>query len=94
MPNEASRHKRAWVGFVARDDVWGLNKTDEIKRYLVNLAKTIAKYEPVSILVSSNDSDELVGLLESIKSHNYPIELHKIEIYDLWIIDTRPIFLV
>ena len=72
MPDEASPHKTTWISFVARDYIWELNQINEVKRNLALIAKTIAKYEPVSILVSPNDKKELIQLLGGINAHKYP----------------------
>ncbi len=56
------------------------------------LAIAIAKYEPVSILVSPKNYYEADTLLEGIDAHNYPIEFIKFPTYDLWLRDTGPTF--
>lgn len=57
-----------------------------------NLA-LIAKYEPVSILVSKYDKEEAIELLSGLDSHNYSITLVEKEIDDLWLRDTGPTFI-
>ncbi len=92
MPEESEEHKRTWMSFVASDTIWASNQIAEVKRNLALIATTIAKYEPVSILVSRDDRDEAVELLGGLNTHEHPIELFELEMNDLWIRDTGPTF--
>jgi len=92
MPEESALHKRTWMSFVANDYIWSKKQIPEVKKNLAYIAKTIAKYEPVSMLVISNDYDEAVTLLEGLNAHNYPIELIQLTTDDLWLRDTGPTF--
>jgi len=92
MPDEGDTHKRTWISFVASHDIWAPIQVPEVKRNLATLAKTIAKYEPVSILVSKYDKKELIELLGGVDTHNFTIELVEIEMNDLWVRDTGSIF--
>jgi agmatine deiminase len=92
MKEESEEHKRTWMSFVANDYIWSKDQIEHVKQDLAKLAKTIAKYEPVSILVNEEDillANELLGDLDS---HNYPIELISFKIDDLWLRDTGPTF--
>lgn len=92
MPDESALHERTWMAFVANDTIWSARQIPEVKRNLTSIAKTIAKYEPVSILVAPADYDEAFDLLEGLNNQNYPIELVEIAIDDLWLRDTGPTF--
>ncbi len=92
MPEESDRHTRTWMSFVASDYVWSAQQIPEVKKNLALIAKTIAKYEPVSMLVSPNDYDEAVLLLGNPSAHNFPIDLVEFETDDLWLRDTGPVF--
>jgi len=92
MPDESFTHKRTWMAFVASYDIWAKKQVPEVKRNLALIAKTIAKYEPVNILVSKEDRNEAIKLLDGLDSHNYPIELIEFKTNDLWMRDTAPIF--
>jgi len=92
MLDEGEPHKRTWMGFVANDYIWGKHQIYEVKKNLSLLATTIAKYEPVTILVDYRDKDEAISLLGGLDSHNYPIELVEFSIDDLWFRDTAPTF--
>ena len=86
MPDEADPHKRTWMAFGASKKVWGSKLLPEVQRNLALIAKTIAKYEPVSMLVRESDfnlAKRLVG--PSVK-------LVVASLDDLWMRDTGPVF--
>ncbi len=88
MKEENEEHKKTWMSFVANDYIWEAKQIPEVKRNLALLAKTIAKYEPVSILVHADDKDEAISLLDGLNTHNFPIVLieFSIMIYGLEIL--------
>jgi len=92
MQEESDEHKRTWLTFVANDYIWASNQIQEVKNNLALLATTIAKYEPVSILVDKNDKDEAIQLLGGLDTHNFSIELIEFTTDDLWFRDTAPTF--
>ena len=92
MPEESSNHKKTWMSFVANDYIWSKKQIPEVKKNLILIAKTISKYEPVSMLVNPYDYQEASLLLGNTNLLNYPIELIPFEIDDLWLRDTAPIF--
>ncbi len=94
MPEESELHKRTWMSFIASYDIWEERQVKEVQRNLALIAKTIAKYEPVSILVRIEDYNIVLGLLEGLDTHNYPIELIEFKMNDLWIRDTGPAFVI
>ena len=94
MPDENALHKRTWMAFIASYEIWGERQTPEVQRNLATIARTIAKYEPVSILVREQDYETAVTLLGGLNSHPYPIELIEFYMDDLWIRDTGPAFVL
>jgi agmatine deiminase len=94
MPEESGPHKRTWMSFIASYDIWEERQVKEVQRNLALIAKTIAKYEPVSILVRKKDYKVALRLIGGLDSHNYPIELVEFKMNDLWIRDTGPAFVV
>ena len=94
MPDESAPHKRTWMCFIASYDIWGERQVPEVHRNLATIAKTIAKYEPVSMLVSREDYAIAVELLGGLDNHTHPIELIEFTVNDLWIRDTGPAFVV
>ena len=88
MPDEGERHKRTWMAFGAGREIWGRRLLPEVQRNLATIARTIAKYEPVSMLVRENEYDlarELVG--SSVQLIVSPLD-------DLWMRDTGPVFVL
>jgi agmatine deiminase len=92
MPEESDVHERTWMSFVANDYVWAKHQIPEVKKNLILIAKTISKYEPVSMLVSPYDYNEAAALLGKSDTKNYPIDLIQFETDDLWLRDTGPTF--
>ncbi len=91
MPDESHPHKRTWMAFVANDYIWSRRQIPEVKRNLVLIANTIAKYEPVSMLVGPGDYEQAERLLNQSNSA-LPIELIEFATDDLWLRDTGPVF--
>ncbi len=94
MPEESEPHKRTWMSFIASYDIWEERQVPEVQRNLATIAKTIAKYEPVSILVRKKDYKIALQLLENLDNHNHPIELIEFKMNDLWMRDTGPAFVI
>ncbi len=92
MREESDEHKRTWMSFVANDYIWAKEQILHVKQDLAKLARTIARYEPVSILVNDKDISHARELLGSLNSYKYPIELISFDIDDLWLRDTGPTF--
>jgi agmatine deiminase len=92
MPQESDIHQRTWMSFVANDYIWLRRQIPEVKKNLVLIAKTIAKYESVSMLVSPSDYTEAISLIGKPDANNYPIDLIKFDTDDLWLRDTGPTF--
>ncbi len=92
MPEESDVHERTWMSFVANDYIWSKRQIPEVKRNLILIAKTIAKYEPVSMLVSAHDYDDAISLIGESDSQNYSIELIEFDTDDLWLRDSGPTF--
>lgn len=94
MPEESKKHKRTWMAFIASYDIWEKRQVAEVQKNLATIAKTIAKYEPVTLLVEEPDIALATKLLGGLDSHKYAIELIPFKMNDLWIRDTGPSFVV
>jgi agmatine deiminase len=94
MPEEGELHKRTWMAFIASYDIWEERQVPEVQRNLATIAKTIARYEPVSMLVRKQDIEAAMSLLGGLDTHNYPIELIEFNMNDLWMRDTGPVFVI
>ena len=92
MPEEGDPHDRTWMAFVANDYIWSKRQINEVKKNLIYIAKTVAKYEPVSILVSRNDYKQAKKFVGNQNPNHHPIELIEFTTDDLWLRDTGPTF--
>lgn len=86
MPEEGQPHRRTWMAFAAGERIWGRD-LPRVRRDLVTIAITIARFEPVSMLVRAEDVEQARSLLGSS-----PVELVTAELDDLWLRDTGPVF--
>ncbi len=88
MPDESEPHTRTWMAFGASEQIWGRTLLPEVRRNLATIAKTIAHYEPVSMLVRSNEMELARSLVGPT------VELIESPLDDLWIRDTGPTFVL
>jgi agmatine deiminase len=86
MPDESEPHTCTWMAFGANKNIWGAKLLPEVQRNLALIGNTIAKYEPVNMLVNQRD----LALAQSLISKN--VTLHVCPLDDLWMRDTGPIF--
>ena len=86
MPDEAEPHKRTWMAFGPRADVWGAKLLPEVQHNLATIALAIARFEPVSMLVRSTDMARAKQLMGTA------IDLVPGSMDDLWMRDTGPVF--
>ena len=89
MPDEGEPHTRTWMAFATSADIWGSKLLPEVQRNLATIARTIANYEPVSMLVSERDAEVAKSLLVGSTVEIIPAALD-----DLWMRDTGPIFVL
>ena len=96
MPDEAEPHARTWMAFGASKAVWGNKLLPEVQRNLATIALTIAKFEPVSMLVREADlpiAQRLMGKNAATTPTISPnITLIPCPLDDLWMRDTGPVF--
>ncbi|SER75704.1 agmatine deiminase [Lentzea albida] len=85
MPEEGEPHRRTWMAFAADERIWGRDLLPQVRRDQAAIATTIARFEPVSMLVRAED-------LELARSLMPGVELVTAELDDLWMRDTGPVF--
>jgi agmatine deiminase len=88
MPDESEPHRCTWMAFGASATIWGRRLLPRVRRDLALLATTIAKYEPVRMLVRHDE----IKLARDLLGGNARIELIPCPLDDLWIRDTGPTF--
>jgi agmatine deiminase len=86
MPEEGEPHKRTWMAFGASEQVWGAALLPRVRQNLATIATTIARFEPVSMLVRPEEMDTARALVGA------NVELVAAGIDDLWLRDTGPVF--
>lgn len=94
MPDESAPHTRTWMSFIASYEIWAERQVPEVQRNLASIGRTIAKYEPISLLVRPKDYRLAVKLLGGLDAHKHPIELIEFNMNDLWMRDTGPSFVI
>lgn len=88
MPEEGHPHTRTWMAFGASEAIWGAKLLPEVRRDLARIAKAIAQFEPVSMLVRPED-------LELARTLIGPsVEFVEAALDDLWLRDTGPVFVI
>jgi agmatine deiminase len=88
MPDESAPHLRTWMAFGASKGIWGSRLLPEVQRNLASIALTIAKFEPVAMLVREVDMPLATKLLGD------KVELIVCPHDDIWMRDTGPVFVV
>ncbi|WP_345353253.1 agmatine deiminase family protein [Rhodococcus olei] len=86
MPEEGEPHRRTWMAFGASEPIWGSTLLPEVRRNLATIARTIAQFEPVSMLVRAEELELARGLVGP------SVELIAAPLDDLWMRDTGPVF--
>ncbi len=94
MPDESEVHARTWMAFATSSDIWGRGLLAKVQSNLMLIAKTIAKYEPVTMLVQNRDLGKAQALLGGYAKTAYDVQLLPSPLDDLWIRDTGCTFVV
>lgn len=96
MPDEGAPHERTWMAFVARDSIWSRDQVPAVKRDLIRIADTVARYEPVTMLVGRDERREAQAMLDvaarASGQRRHAIELVQCDLDDLWLRDSGPTF--
>lgn len=71
MPDEGAPHLRTWMAFGASAEIWGKRLNRKVQQNLGAIARAIAQFEPVSMLVRPEET-ELARQLAGPASSWYP----------------------
>lgn len=85
MPDEGKEHSRTWMAFGASQAIWG-DMLTAVQMQLASVANTIARFEPVSMLVRPTE----IALARRLCHPN--VELHACALDDIWMRDSGPCF--
>ncbi len=86
MPDEADPHTATWMAFGAGGEVWGDRLLRGARENLALIARTIASFEPVHMLVREEEMEIAFDLC------GQRVDLLSSGIDDLWMRDTGPVF--
>ncbi|HCF30717.1 MAG TPA: agmatine deiminase [Cyanobacteria bacterium UBA11049] len=87
MPDEAALHKRTWMAFGANAEIWGEDYLIGVQENIAQIARTIARYEPVVMLVRPEER----SLAEQLCGSN--VQFLATSLDDVWVRDTGAVFL-
>jgi agmatine deiminase len=87
MPDEAALHKRTWMAFGASAEIWGEDYLIGVQENIAQIARAIARYEPVMMLVRPEEH----AFAEQMCGSN--IQFLPTSLDDVWIRDTGAVFL-
>jgi len=88
MPAEWNIHERCWMAWPCHLPSWSLVGLDKARSAYARVAKAIAQYEPVTMLVNPGDEESAKALCgPEITLVSFPIN-------DSWTRDTGPTFLL
>ena len=91
MPDETGCHERTWMAFGASDAVWH-PKLQDARLALATIAATLSHYEPVTLLVRTQERGVARGLLAECGAATGAVTLVDARMDDLWARDTGPVF--
>lgn len=86
MPPEWHRHRRTWMMWPTRGEIWP--DIDAVRRAYAEVARTIRRFEPVAMAANADDVAEAAALLGP------GIDVVAIPVDDSWARDAGPCFLV
>nr|WP_131782291.1 agmatine deiminase family protein [Legionella gresilensis] len=89
MPPEWHPHAACWMAWPCHLDTWANIGLDKARLAYSQIAKAIAEFEPVIVLV---DPDDEKSAKDYLNGNN--ITIHKLSINDSWTRDTGPTFLL
>ncbi|MFZ6845052.1 agmatine deiminase family protein [Undibacterium sp. RuTC16W] len=86
MPDESEPHAATWMGFGASNAIWGSKLKAGARDSIALIARTIAQFEPVNLLVKDAEYD--IASSKCGASVNLVVQ----DLDDLWLRDTGPVF--
>ena len=87
MPPEWEPHAATWMSWPADDELW-FGHLDAVRAEFAELVRTIARFEPVQLLVRDAESRQDAG--ERLAGTD--VTFHDVPLNDVWIRDNGPLF--
>ncbi|PFG42867.1 agmatine deiminase [Isoptericola jiangsuensis] len=90
MPHEADPHDRTWMAFPREGFTLGASTAEQEAGYRAwaDVANTIARFEPVSMVVDPSQADRARRMLDGA------VEIHTAPLDEFWMRDVGPTFVV
>lgn len=88
MPDEGDPHARTWMAFAWNASIWTSDLLPVVQENLADVAEAISRFEPVSLLVRSQDMNRAKNLLQGVSN----VTLVEAQLDDLWVRDSGPVF--
>ncbi|TSA82469.1 agmatine deiminase family protein [Deinococcus detaillensis] len=88
MPSEWAPHAATWLGWPADDELW-FGHLAGVRSEFAELIKTIARFEPVQLIVRDEESEHDARL--RLEGSN--VTYHRQALDDVWLRDSGPIFI-
>lgn len=90
MPAEWARHTATWMSWPFDEEMWH-GKLDEVRTEYSQFVKTIARFEPVHLLVRDAEARATASsMLKGVDN----VTLHEVPLDDVWLRDNGPIFVL
>lgn len=86
MPDEGEPHRATWMSFGASEAIWGRQLLAGVRGNLALIAKAVAAYEPVHMLVRAEEQELAAKLCGP------SVNLHVQALDDLWMRDSGAVF--
>ena len=91
VPDEAQPHTRIWMSWPASTAIWGSTLLPKIQADIATLARTIAKYESITMI--ADGSTNAAKARAKIGATNYPVNvISTIPTDDCWMRDIGAVF--
>ena len=87
MPAEWQPHAATWMAWPHDDEQW-IGMLEPVRREFTTLVDTIARFEPVNLLVADDESEQDARARLSAKA----VTMHRVPHQDVWLRDSGPIF--
>ena len=87
MPPEWAPHAATWMSWPQGDDLW-FGHLDDVRAEFAGLVRTIARFEPVQLLVRDDESEQDA----KTRLDGADVKYHRVALDDVWLRDNGPIF--
>ena len=90
MPAEWAPHSTTWMSWPFDEEMW-FGHLQEVRQEYSNLVRTLARFEPVQLIVRD---EEAAASARELLSDVRNVTMHRIPLNDVWMRDNGPLFLL